>query len=209
VVDREVVVTRQLINRWFERARIDYSDLYVKLYIAYNAWFRQVTHCDADHDAIKQVSKRFVIWDDYIQGRTLLALGPLVNQIAILTNKNSVRPMGTAWNGIVRDAFDWRGLIYFWYQTRCDLFHGMTMPGYVSHDAQIKLAYESLSVFMTEITKRMRYCFTDADFERLTEVRELLLSENSVESELKEIEAGLYRKFIHSPDIWNVDMERV
>ena len=209
MVEREVVVTRQLIARWFDRARIDYSDLYVKLYIAYNAWFRQVTQCDVDHDAIKLVTKRFVIWDDYVHGRTLSALSPIVDRIAGFTARNPIRPMGVSWNGIVLDAYDWRGLIYFWYQTRCDLFHGMTLPGYTSHDIRIKLAYESLSIFMAEITKRMRYCFTDADFERLTEVRELLSSESGAESELKEIEASLYRKFIHAPDIWNVDMERV
>jgi len=209
MVEREVVVTRQLIARWFDRARIDYSDLYVKLYIAYNAWFRQVTQCDVDHDAIKLVTKRFVIWDDYVHGRTLSTLSPVVDRIASFTARNHILPMGASWNGIVRDAYDWRGLIYFWYQTRCDLFHGMTLPGYASHDLRIKLAYQSLSIFMAEITKRMRYCFTDADFERLTEVRELLSSDSGAESELKEIEAGLYRKFIHAPDIWNVDMERV
>lgn len=43
MVDVEKVLTRQLIVQWYERARIDYSDLYVKEYIAYNAWFRKVT----------------------------------------------------------------------------------------------------------------------------------------------------------------------
>jgi hypothetical protein len=203
------VLTRQLITKWFERARIDYSDLYVKEYIAYNAWFRKVTYCDADHEAIKQVVKRFIIWDDYLHGRTLTSLGPIVEQIARLTHKSPVRSANTLWDGTVKDAFDWRGLIYFWYQTRCDLFHGLTMHGQTYHDTKIKLAYESLSVFMGEIVKRMRYCFTDSDFARLTEVRTLLQSENGATAELKEIEAKLHQKFIHSPDIWNVDMERV
>jgi hypothetical protein len=209
MVNADKVLTRQLITTWFERARIDYSDLYVKEYIAYNAWFRKVTQCDSDHEAMRQITKRFVIWDDYIHGHTLISLGPIVEQIAMLTGKSPVRPMGVAWNGVVKDAFDWQGLIYFWYQTRCDLFHGLTMPGQLTYDAKIKLAYESLHVFMTEIIRRMRFCFTDADFTRLTEVRALLKSEKGATTELKEIEAKLYRKFIHSPDIWNVDMERV
>ncbi|MDB5161660.1 MAG: hypothetical protein JWM52_168 [Candidatus Saccharibacteria bacterium] len=209
MVNAEKVLTRQLITKWFERARIDYSDLYAKEYIAYNAWFRKVTSCDADHEAIKQVVKRFVIWDDYLHGRTLTSLGPIVEQIAGLTHKSPVHSASTAWDGTVKDALDWRGLIYFWYQTRCDLFHGLTMPGQIYHDTKIRLAYESLSIFMGEIVKRMRYCFTDSDFARLTEVRTLLQSENGATSELKEIEAKLYQKFIHSPDIWNVDMERV
>ena len=37
MVDMEKVATRQLITKWFERSQIDYSDLYVKTYIAYNA----------------------------------------------------------------------------------------------------------------------------------------------------------------------------
>ncbi|HEY8886308.1 MAG TPA: hypothetical protein VIM31_02275 [Candidatus Microsaccharimonas sp.] len=203
------MLTRQLITKWYDRARIDYSDLYVKQYIAYNAWFRRVTNCDEDHEAIKQVIKRFVIWDDYLHGRTLTSLGPVVEKISTLTMKHPISTNGTRWDGVVRDALDWRGLIYFWYQTRCDLFHGLTMPGSLQHDLKIKLAYESLSIFMGEIVKRMRYCFTDDDFTRLTEVRSLLQSENGAVSELKEIESKLYKKFIHSPDIWNVDMERV
>lgn len=208
MVNIEKVVTRQLITKWYERARIDYSDLYVKQYIAYNAWFRKVTNCDVDHEAIKQVCRRFVIWDDYLHGRTLTMLGPVIEQIAQLTLKYPVRPMGPIWNGVVKDSCDWHGLIYFWYQTRCDLFHGLTMPGYTHQDLQVQLAYESLSIFMAEIIKRMRYCFTDTDFARLNEVRILLQSENGAASELKEIEISLHQKFIHSPDIWNVDMER-
>lgn len=208
MVNVEQVMTRQLITKWFERAQIDYSDLFVKEYIAYNAWFRKVTHRTEDHEAIKEVSRRFVIWDDYLNGRTLTSLGSVVEQVADLTLRRPVRPMGTAWNGIVKDRYDWRGLIYFWYQTRCDLFHGLTTPGHQQHDQQIKLAYESLNIFMSEIMRRMRYCFTDTDFARLTEVRRLLHSDNGTVPELKEIEAHLQQKFIHSPDLWNVDMER-
>jgi hypothetical protein len=208
MVNREKVLTRQLITKWYERARIDYSDLYVKEYIAYNAWFRKVTNCNVDHEAIKEVCQRFVIWDDYINGRTLISLGSVVDQIALLTQQHPVLPVGIIWNGVVKDSMDWRSLIYFWYQTRCELFHGLTMPGSPYHDLQIRLAYESLSIFMAEIIKRMRYCFTDTDFARLTDVQTLLQSENGATSELKEIEVSLHQKFIHSPDLWNVDMER-
>ena len=203
------VVTRQLITKWFERAQIDYSELFVKQYIAYNAWFRKVTGYDEDHEAIKEVSQRFVIWDDYLHGRVMVSLAPIVDEIADITFRRPVRPMGNAWNGVVKDRYDWRGIIYFWYQTRCDLFHGLTVPGNVQHDLQIRLAYESLNIFMTEIVKRMRYCFTDDDFTHLTEVRRLIISDIGSSRELKVIEARLHQKFIHSPDLWNVDMERV
>jgi hypothetical protein len=208
MVKMEKVVTRQLITKWHERARIDYSDLYVRQYIAYNAWFRKVTGCTEDHDAIREVSRRFIIWDDYLCGRALLSLGPIAEQIANLTERCPVKTNSTAWDGRVKDKNDWRSIINFWYQTRCGLFHGLTVPGNVTHDLQIRLAYESLAIFMDEIIKRMRYCFTDNDAADLTEVRRLIVSEIGPQEELQIIETRLHQKFICSPDLWNVDMER-
>ena len=202
-------MTRQLIRSWYDKAQIDYSDLFVRIYIAYNAWFRKVTDCNEDYEAIKRVTQRFVIWDDYMNGRTLTDLRSSADSIAAFTHRHPLRPMRTGWDGVVKDSFDWKGLIYFWYQTRCDLFHGLTMPGKAKHDAQIRLAYESLNIFMTEIMKRMRQCFTDADYMKLTEVKALLKSPNGSASSLSAIETHLHQKFIHSPDLWNVDMERV
>ena len=209
MVNLEKIATKQLICTWYERARIDYSDLYVKQYIAYNAWFRKVTHCDEDYAAIQLVMKRFVIWDDYIHGRTLTPLEPIVERIALLTRRRPLANPGNGWDGIVKNPVDWRGLIYFWYRTRCDLFHGQMMPGQQFYDEQIKLAYESLSVFMAEILHRMRYCFSDADVTRLHEVRALIDSTAGPLAELRVIEDRLCQKFIGSTDIWNVDMERV
>lgn len=208
MVDTETVMTRQLILKWFERAQIDYSDLYMRQYIAYNAWFRKVTGKSEDHDAIKQLLKRFIIWDDYIEGRTLISLGLVVEKIADFTRVRPVRPVGSVWNGVVKHRHDWKGLIYFWYQTRCYLFHGLTIPGDGYDDTQIKLAYESLTLFMTEIIKRMRYCFDDRDFARFLEVRRLIDHDEGATTGLRHIEARLQQKFILSPDIWNVDMER-
>jgi hypothetical protein len=196
MVNEDRVLTRQLMRTWFERAQIDYSDLFVRLYITYNVWFRKVTGCSEDHEAIRRMTERFVIWDDYLHGHTLSELVPVVGQIARSSD-------------LVDDAYDWKGLIAFWYQTRCDLFHGLTMPGKKQHDANIRLAYESLNIFMSEIMRRMRFCFSDADYARLTEVKALLGSEDGPTQTLKIIEARLHQKFIHSPDLWNVDMERV
>lgn len=209
MVNEDKVVTRQLMKKWFERAQIDYSDLFVKEYIAYNAWFRKVTDCTEDYEAIKRVAERFVIWDDYLHDRTLTELRPIIEKISALTWRRPVQSMGSGWNGTVKDSFDWKGLIYFWYQTRCHLFHGFTLPGRVSHDTQIQLAYESLNIFMTEIMRRMRYCFSDADYLHLTEVQKFLKAEEGPAESLRATETRLHQKFIHSPDLWNVDMERV
>lgn len=208
MVTIDTVHTRQLIAKWHERACIDYSDLYVREYIAYNAWFRKVTQSNEDHEAIRRLLKRFVIWDDYIHGRTLLSLGPVIEEIVTITHRTPIPSSTALWDGIVKDVFDWQGLIYFWYSTRCQLFHGLTIPGSVPHNRYIQLSYESLRIFMNEITRRMRYCFTDADFDQLTEVKSLILSDNGVLNELKGVEARLYQKFIHSTDVWSVDMVR-
>ena len=202
MVSEDKVLTRQLIQKWHDRAKIDYSDLFVKEYIAYNAWFRKVTDCDSDHEAIRRVMNRFVIWDDYIHGRTLADLRPIVESIAAFTLRHRR-------SALVKDCFDWKNLISFWYETRCGLFHGLTMPGKAIHDAQIKLAYESLAIFMNEIIRRMRHCFDDSDFKRLTEVKVLQHSDLGADEALNRIETRLHLKFIHSPDLWNVDMERV
>ena len=209
MVNQDKVVTRQLIKKWHEKAQIDYSDLYVKEYIAYNAWFRKVTDCATDYEAIRRVTKRFVIWDDYIHGRTLVDLGQVADMIAEFTHRYPIRLAAHSWNGVVADSFDWKNLIFFWYQTRCDLFHGLTMPGKIKHDIQIELAYKSLNIFMTEIIRRMRHCFSDEDYVKLTEVQALLKSPNGSTDTLQKTESGLYQKFIHSPDLWNVDMQRV
>ena len=209
MVNEERVLARQLMRKWYERAQIDYSDLFMKEYIAYNAWFRKVTDCSVDHEAITRVTQRFIIWEDYTHGRTLIELGPIVEKISLLTWGQPVQPMGSAWNGVVKDDLDWKGLIYFWYQTRCDLFHGLTLPGRAAHDRQIKLAYESLNIFMTEIMRRMRLCFSDVDYTKLTEVQKLLRTDNGPVEALRVIESRLHQKFINAPDVWNVDMERV
>jgi len=209
MVNEERVLARQLMRKWYERAQIDYSDLFMKEYIAYNTWFRKVTGCSVDHETIKRVTRRFIIWEDYTHGRTLIELGPIVEKISLLTWGQPVQPMGSAWNGVVKDGLDWKGLIYFWYQTRCDLFHGLTLPGRAAHDRQIKLAYESLNIFMTEIMRRMRLCFSDVDYTKLTEVQKLLRADNGPVEALRAIETRLHQKFINAPDVWNVDMERV
>ena len=194
---------RELVLKWYERAQIDYSDLYARLYIAYNAWFRQVTRTSFDREAISRLTKRFVIWDDYVNGRVLQDLKPLMAQIVYLTAEQPL--VGNRWDGIVHDALDWRGLIHYWYQVRCDLFHGTV----VVNEKRVRLAYESLNVFMQEITDRMKRCFTQEDYVRLEEIQALIQSSPQDRTRLKSMQEVLHQKFISSPDIWNVDMVRV
>lgn len=192
-----------LITTWYGRAQLDYSDLYMRLYISYNAWFSQVTGCTADRDAIRMLKKRFVVWDDYQRGRTLRALRPIVADIANLTQHDN--SLGFS----VKDADDWQNLIEFWYQVRCHLFHGSGLFQGVQQTIWTRLAYQSLNLFMGEVIARMERSFTNADLQRLKEVDVLIQHEPNPSRRLRNLQQTLYQKYIHAPDVWNVDMIRV
>ncbi len=127
-----------IIYIWFERSKIDYGDLYLRLYISYNAWFRKATQTAIDREAMSNLKNRFIIWDDFMHGRTLEGLAPVMSLIHE--------------RGDIGANDDWKGLISFWYKTRCDLFHGVLQPT----DESVRLAYESLGIFMSEIVMRMK-----------------------------------------------------
>lgn len=194
---------QQLIALWYQRAQLDYDDLYMRLYVAYNAWFNRVTAASNDREAIRRLKQRFVIWDDYQRGRTLVALKPVVEDIVRLTHSSrtlSVR---------LTDADDWQSLIEYWYQVRCHLFHASGVFGATQQAIWTRLAYQSLNIFMSELMARMEQAFTKSDYQRLKEVDVLLQHESSPSRRLQNLQQTLYQKYIRSPDIWNVDMVRV
>ena len=198
---------RDVVLKWHERAQIDYSDLYMRLYVAYNAWFRQVTRTSFDREGIARLKKRFVIWDDYLNGRTMQHLTPSFEQIVAHTHDHPLHA-GNRWDGQVQDAEDWRGLIHYWYQVRCDLFHGSLFLDQTVPEQRVRLAYESLNIFMTEITDRMKHSFTHADYERLKEIQLLAQTPGNDTAQFRDLQQALHQKFINSPDLWNVDMVR-
>ncbi len=190
------------IYKWYRKAQVDYTELYIRMYIAYNAWYRQVTGSTNDREALSILKKRFVIWDDYCNGRTMTHLKMYAERVAKLTHE---KPLGSHayWNGAVTDATDWRSLIEYWYQIRCLLVHGSEVsPRYVW------LAYETLEIFMGEIVSRMQACFTDKDLERLEELSTLVRSDSNKDGRFKRLQQKLQAKYIDSPDIWQVDMQR-
>jgi len=179
-------MVEKIVYSWFERAQIDYSDLYMRLYVSFNAWYRKTTGSDFDREALRILKKRFVIWDDYGAGRVLQDLKIFHEQIT-------------------GDASDWQRLISYWYQVRCQLFHGASEL----KDTEVKLAYESLNIFMKEIVRRMKQSFTDKDYQRLEEIDKLLVIGGLENEYLRHIQQELHRKYINAPSLWNVDMVRV
>jgi len=202
-----VSVTESVIYVWFDRSTIEYRDLFMRLYVAYNAWYRKVTGKDNDYEAIQILKERFVIWDDYLQGRSLDALRQVLIRIVIQTANTPLKSELGGWSGRVNDSDDWRGLIHFWYEVRCGLFHGSSYA--VEHTTEVQLAYESLYIFMAEVVSRMKYTFRTTDRVRLDELA-VLSGLDGIRQEMYVTEkARLHQKFIQSPKLWNVDMVRV
>jgi len=197
-----------VIMKWIEKAQVDYCDMYIRLYIAYNAWFRKVTRTSFDREALLRLKKRFIIWDDYVNDRVMRELRPILRDVAILTD---IRPLlsGNKWNGKVRDDNDWHGLIDFWYQVRCELFHGTTdVPRHVLNQ-YASLAYQSLNIFMLEIMKRMKQSFTLNDQRRMDELDILIASSSGHTNNYEHERQRLHERYIHSNDVWTLDMVRV
>ena len=190
------------IYKWYRKAQVDYTELYIRMYIAYNAWYRQVTGSTNDREAIALLKKRFVIWDDYCNGRTMANLRVYVERLSKLTTEH---PLGShaVWNGKVENSDDWRGLIEYWYRVRCLLVHGSEVS-----PRHVWLAYETLELFMAEIVGRMQACFTDKDYQRLEELSTLVKTETGKDTRFRLLQRKLQAKYIESPDIWQVDMQR-
>lgn len=193
----------QHIYNWYAHAQINYADLYMRLYIAYNAWYRTVTAVSNDREALTKLKKRFVIWDDFIHGATLSTMKVYVEKIVQYTSVYPL-PANPYWKGALGSVDDWRGLIEYWYQVRCAVVHGVDISR-----KHVRLAYETLEQFMHEITYRMKRCFTEADRERLNEIANLALTNYAHTKQFKEAKRNLHEKYIASPDIWQVDMQRV
>ncbi len=192
------------LYQWFKRSQVDYGLQYLQLYISYNAWYREVTGSLNDRQAIALLKKRFIIWDDYINGMALRQLRPYMKRLAELSQQSPMPSTHLYWRGEFKDQDDWRSLIEFWYQTRCLIVHGS--------EFQIKyawLAYETLNIFMGEIIDRMQACFNEGDLEKMHALSSLASDNKQRTVRFKKLQHQLYQKYIASPDIWQVDMQRV
>ncbi len=190
------------IYSWYKKAQIDYTEHYIKMYITYNAWYRQVTMTTNDRQALATLKKRFVIWDDYLNERTMVPLKIYMERLVDLTQRE---PLASSvyWSGSIESASDWRSLIEYWYQIRCLIVHGVYVkPRYVW------LAYETLDIYMGEIIDRMHQCFNQKDMDKLKEITSMAEADPNRSDRFQKIQQKLYQKYIASPNIWQVDMKR-
>lgn len=144
-----------VITAAFQQSQIQYEDKFLLLFSAYNAWYRSVTGEDRDAYALRAIKLRDVVWAEYERGVCFEALRPLMRRIALLT---SLRPLRSnrSWSGKLDGPDDWEGLIEYWYAVRCDIVHANELMLKAYYPVIVKLAYESLSIFMTEVVARLR-----------------------------------------------------
>lgn len=198
------MITYDIVVSFYRRSRIDYFLLYAQLYIAYNAWYRQVTGASNDREAIRLLKTRFVIWSDYIEHKALDALDMYIDRIVELTQRHPITRQ-RRWEGRVENRDDWKGLIQFWYQVRCELIHGSLSDNVRHHHEYVRLAYISLSLFMDEVIRRMELTLNDYDLRRIEELRILSQMQPLSERQKAEQERLLWR-FIHAAPRWQEDM---
>ena len=192
------------VYSWYKKAQIDYVQQYINMYVSYNAWYQEVTGTTNDREAIGHLKKRFVIWDDYSNGKTMRAMRPYLERLTELTQREPLSSRTAYWSGSIDSTTDWRSLIEFWYQVRCRLVHGSEV-----NTRYVWLAYETLDVFMGEIVSRMQKCITQEDIGKIKELNSLAGESSNRTERFQRIQNQLYQKYIASPDIWQVDMHRV
>lgn len=188
----------------YKKGQVDYASHFLWLYISYSSWYQRAIGTNNDRQALNELKKRFVIWDDYTNGRVLRQLRPYMERLSELTQREPFPASHMFWKGEFSSPDDWRSLIEFWYQVRCLIVHGTSVQA-----KYVWFAYETLDLFMAEIIDRMSRCFTDKDMERLDELRLLARVPSGREATFKVLQAKLHQKYINSPNIWQVDMQRV
>lgn len=187
-----------MIFSWYEKSRIDYEKLYIHTYIAFNAWYVQMSPMVTNRHAINTLQKRFLIWEDLLAGAEGNTLAMNISHIKkLLTKYYYDSALNTFRN---TNVLDWQGLIDYWYQLRCQLVHGSRLSPLL-----VRLGYETLSIYMAEIIRRLRLHYDSGDERRLNELQALAEAGKLSLSDIGE-QAALHMKYIRSPSLWQVDM---
>lgn len=174
------------------------------MYITYNAWYKEVAGTTNDRQALDVLKKRYIIWDDYRSGKTMRSLRIYMEKLSEYSQREPFSPKTLYWSGSIEHVNDWRSLIELWYQVRCRLVHGSAVP-----PKYVWLAYETLDIFMGEITLRMSNYFKKGDSENRHELHLLSTQETPRPERFRILQDKLYQKYIASSDLWQVDMQRV
>ena len=141
----------QLIGKWYGKAQIDYAQLYMSLYAAFNTWYRVTTGSSNDRHAINQLRLGNKIWSLYEDNLVMAGLRPVMKLLVELTQREPLSYATPHWKGEVSSSEDWPSLVEYWYRVRCLVMHGAEI-----RSVYIYLAYETLNVFMGEIVHTLQ-----------------------------------------------------
>lgn len=136
---------RSVAKEYYQRSQLDYAAAYMYLYASYNAWHRVEVGAMSDRDALRVLKRNFNIWHQYYEGESMLGMGALLEEVVSYTK--------SGWPVVVVDAEDWRSMVDFWYKVRCELVHGQLDISDSHSEEAVRLAYQTLSLFMGEALK--------------------------------------------------------
>ena len=144
-----ILISRQPVpdisRIWFEGAHIRYADYYLRLYIAFNAWYQHVCDSTNDRVALNYLQQRTDMWERFWRaGRPLVVLSYLEHFVE-LTQRQPLPPR-PHWDGSIRNKYDWPSLVESWYQIRCITVHGDEIG-----EEYLFYAYHTLRLFLEEV----------------------------------------------------------
>ena len=140
------------VQKWYERAQIDYTSYYMGLYAAFNAWYRLVTGSQNDREALNKLRSGNSVWDDYCNGVAIREMTGYMELLVECTQREPISYLTPHWKGEVGHTKDWASLVEYWYRVRCLVMHGAEI-----RSVYVYLAYETLNIFMGEIIGRTHY----------------------------------------------------
>jgi hypothetical protein len=140
------------IIRWYQRAQIDYTNHYMSLYAAFNAWYRLITRSHNDRQALNMLRSGNSIWDEYCKGSAMQQLKQYMILLVECTQREPISFLTAHWRGEVVHTKDWPSLIEYWYRVRCLVMHGAEV-----RSEYVYLAYETLNIFMYEVIRTEQY----------------------------------------------------
>lgn len=147
-------IASDIIVRYFTLSRITYAPLYMQLYVAFNAWYRQETKAVSDRQALSMIKSRRDVWLHPRVRRIAPLLEPYIDRIIELTDKHPI--YGPGWSGSLENYDDWSGLVEYWYRVRCELFHGMLHEDIRHHRQYVQLAYITLSLYLQTVVDELQ-----------------------------------------------------
>lgn len=139
------------VRKNFQRGSIEYRSLYLMLFASFNEWYALKTHSYVSADALATIVDDTTLWRPLLTNHDSQLISHM-RKLHILTTLSPL-PLRfkDRWEGKLRDAYDWEGLVWLWYAVRCIVSHGQSQYSYSHLDTVIVYAHASLSIYMSKV----------------------------------------------------------